>query len=134
MGFAAAAEETSSIEFSITDPKGHTIFEKADEPEGLFHFVAKHSGLYTFILSNHKWMQERMVTFSLGKGNETHLQAEHLETVEDHVKAIDKTLVDIQTESTYLWIDSRARHVGFHLWHSMTHAYAHMRMGTDADR
>jgi len=106
--FAAAAEETSSVEFSITDPKGNTIFEKEDEPEGLFHFVAKDPGLYTFILSNHKWMQEKMVTFSLGKGNETHLQAEHLETVEDHVKAIDKTLVDIQTESTYLWIRQKS--------------------------
>eukprot|EP00415_Alexandrium_ostenfeldii_P000197 UN0197 len=49
-------------------------------------------------------MQEKMVTFAVGKGNETHLQAEHLDTLEDHVKSIDKTLVDVQTESTYLWI------------------------------
>lgn len=106
--FAAAAEETSSVEFSITDPKGNTIFEKRDAAEGLFHFIASNAGTYTFIVSNHKWMQEKMVTFALGKGNETHLQPSHLVTMEDHVKAIDKTLVDIQTESTYLWIRQKS--------------------------
>lgn len=106
--FASASDETSEVAFSIMDPKGNTIFEKASEPEGLFHFVAKLSGTYTFIVSNHKWMQEKMVTFTVGKGNETHLQAGHLTTVEDTVKAIDKTLVDIQTESTYLWIRQNA--------------------------
>mmetsp|Transcript_170 Transcript_170/g.440 ORF Transcript_170/g.440 Transcript_170/m.440 type:complete len:268 (+) Transcript_170:90-893(+) len=106
--FASASEETSSVEFSITDPKGNVIFEKEDEAEGLFHFVASDPGTYTFIVSNHKWLQEKMVTFAVGKGNETHLQAEHLETMEDHVKAIDRTLVDIQTESTYLWIRQKS--------------------------
>jgi len=106
--FAAASEETSSVDFSITDPKGNVIFEKHDEAEGLFHFVANKPGTYTFILSNHKWMQEKMVTFAVGKGNETHLQSQHLETIEDHVKSIDKTLVDIQTESTYLWIRQKS--------------------------
>merc|ERR1712113_1240542 len=80
--FAAAAEETSSVEFSITDPKGNTIFEKEDEAEGLFHFIAKKSGTYTFIVSNHKWMQEKMVTFAIGKGNITHLRPEHLASID----------------------------------------------------
>lgn len=106
--FASASDETSEVAFSITDPKGNTIFNKASEAEGLFHFVAKLTGTYTFIVSNHKWMQEKMVTFTVGKGNQTHLQAGHLTTVEDTVKAIDKTLVDIQTESTYLWIRQNA--------------------------
>lgn len=106
--FASASEETSSVEFTITDPVGAVIFEKKDEPEGLFHFIADKTGTYTFTVSNHKWMEEKMVTFAVGKGNETHLQPEHLETVEDHVKAIDKTLVDIQTESTYLWIRQKS--------------------------
>lgn len=106
--FASAAEETSSVEFSITDPKGNVVYKKEDEAEGLFHFVASKAGTYTFILSNHKWMQEKMVTFAVGKGNETHLQAEHLETLEDHIKVIDKTLVDVQTESTYLWIRQKS--------------------------
>merc|ERR1711974_495188 len=100
--------ETSSVEFSITDPGGNVVFEKQGEAEGLFHSVASKPGTYTFIVSNHKWMQEKMVTFAVGKGNETHLNAEHLETVEDHVKAIDKTLVDIQSESTYLWIRQKS--------------------------
>merc|ERR1712194_65913 len=90
--FAAASEETSSVEFSITDPTGNVIFEKEYDAEGLFHFVASKKGTYTFIISNHKWMQEKMVTFAIGKGNETHLQAEHIDSMEDQVKAIDKTL------------------------------------------
>jgi len=106
--FAAASEVSSSVEMSIQDPKGNVIFEKNDEPEGLFHFIAHEPGTYTFIVSNHKWMEEKMVTFAVGKGNETHLQTEHLETMEDHVKSIDKTLQDIQTESTYLWIRQKS--------------------------
>merc|ERR1711920_1127093 len=100
--FAAASEETSSVEFSITDPKGNVIFEKEDDAEGLFHFVANKKGTYTFIISNHKWMQEKMVTFAIGKGNETHLRPEHLATIDDQVRAVEKALVDIQSESTYL--------------------------------
>ncbi|CAE7221978.1 unnamed protein product, partial [Symbiodinium microadriaticum] len=122
-------------QFSITDPKGNVIFEpwqavtyksvhgevllprcvfpkspeeKKDQAEGLFHFMAKKSGTYTFIVSNHRWMEEKMVTFAVGKGNETHLQPQHLTTMEDHVKSIEKTLVDIQTESTYLWIRQKS--------------------------
>merc|ERR1711920_296924 len=106
--FAAASEETSSVEFSITDPKGNVIFEKEDDAEGLFHFVAKKTGTYTFIVSNHKWMQEKTVTFAIGKGNETHLQTDHIDSMEEQVKAIDKSLVDIQTESTYLWIRQKS--------------------------
>lgn len=106
--FASASDETSEVAFTITDPKGNTIFDKESEAEGLFHFVASLPGTYTFIVSNHKWMQEKMVTFTVGKGNQTHLQAGHLTTIEDTVKAIDKTLVDIQTESTYLWIRQNA--------------------------
>eukprot|EP00933_Yihiella_yeosuensis_P040531 TRINITY_DN3485_c1_g1_i1.p1 TRINITY_DN3485_c1_g1~~TRINITY_DN3485_c1_g1_i1.p1 ORF type:complete len:257 (+),score=64.86 TRINITY_DN3485_c1_g1_i1:116-886(+) len=106
--FASASEETSSVEFSITDPKGNIIFTKEDKAEGLFHFIAKKAGTYTFIVSNHKWMQEKTVTFAVGKGNQTHLQPEHLTTMEGQVKAIDKMLVDIQTESTYLWIRQKS--------------------------
>mmetsp|Transcript_90165 Transcript_90165/g.254299 ORF Transcript_90165/g.254299 Transcript_90165/m.254299 type:complete len:281 (+) Transcript_90165:97-939(+) len=106
--FASASEETSTVECSITDPKGNVIFEKKDAAEGLFHFLTTSPGTYTFIISNHMWMQEKSVTFALGQGNETHLQPEHLVTMEDHVKAIDRTLVDIQTESTYLWIRQKS--------------------------
>lgn len=106
--FASASEEESSVEFSITDPTGSVVFEKNGEAEGLFHFIASTKGTYTFIVSNHKWMQEKVVTFVVGKGNQTHLQPEHLNTIEGHVKAIDRTLVDIQTESTYLWIRQKS--------------------------
>lgn len=106
--FASASDATSEVAFSITDPGGNTIFDKPSEAEGLFHFVAKQPGIYTFIVSNHRWMEEKMVTFTVGKGNQTHLQEGHMRTVEDTAKAIDKSLVDIQTESTYLWIRQSA--------------------------
>lgn len=106
--FASSSEETSSVEFSIQDPKGNVIYEREDDAEGLFHFVAKQKGTYTFIVSNHKWLQEKTVTFAVGKGNETHLQAEHLDSMEDEIKSVDKKLVDIQTESTYLWIRQKS--------------------------
>jgi len=106
--FAAASEETSSVEFSITDPKGKVVYKKEDAAEGLFQLLAETPGTYTFCVSNHKWMQEKMVTFAVGKGKEPHLQSEHLTTMEDHVKSIERTLMDIQTESTYLWIRQKS--------------------------
>jgi hypothetical protein len=106
--FASASEEDSSVDFLVTDPKGNVAYEKNSAAEGLFHFIAAEKGTYTFVLSNHKWMQEKTITFVVGKGNQTHLQPEHLNTIEEQVKAIDKTLVDIQTESTYLWIRQKS--------------------------
>jgi len=103
--FASAGDgEESTVEFSVTNPKGAVIFEKHGEAESLFHFYTDQAGTYTFIVSNHKWMQEKRVTLAVGKGNESSLKPEHLVTVQDHAKSIDKTLLDIQTESTYLWI------------------------------
>jgi len=106
--FASSKEETSSVDFQVTNPHGDIIFERYGEAEGLFHFLAIKKGTYTFIVSNHKWMQHKMVTFAVGKGNETTLQAEHLDTVESHVQVIEKNLQDIQTESTYLWIRQKS--------------------------
>jgi len=106
--FASSKEETSSVDFQITDPAGDVVFEKSDQPEGLFHFVAKKKGTYTFIISNHKWMQQKMVTFAVGAGNETTLQPEHLDTIEAHMQVVERTLKDIQTESTYLWIRQKS--------------------------
>jgi len=106
--FASSKEETSSVDFQITNPAGDIIFEKNEEAEGLFHFVAKRKGTYTFIVSNHKWMQQKMVTFAIGKGNETTLQAEHLDDIGTNMQVIERTLKDIQTESTYLWIRQKS--------------------------
>eukprot|EP00927_Polykrikos_kofoidii_P024145 TRINITY_DN2201_c0_g1_i1.p1 TRINITY_DN2201_c0_g1~~TRINITY_DN2201_c0_g1_i1.p1 ORF type:complete len:295 (-),score=70.74 TRINITY_DN2201_c0_g1_i1:63-887(-) len=122
--FAAAAEATSTVEFSVTDPKGNIIVEKKDEEEGLFHFLAETPGTYTFIVSNHRWMEEKMVTFALGKGNETHLQPEHLTSLEDYLKTIDRTLVDIQTESTYLWIRQKSHMKTIESIHSRVLAFS----------
>lgn len=106
--FASSKEETSSVDFQITDPSGDVVFEKFDEAEGLFHFMARKKGTYAFIISNHKWMQQKMVTFAVGKGNETTLQTEHLDTIDSHMQVIERTLKDIQTESTYLWIRQKS--------------------------
>lgn len=106
--FASSREETSSVDFEIIDPHGDRIYEKSDQAEGLFHFIAKKQGMYSFVVSNHKWMQEKMVTFAIGKGNETALQTEHLDTMDGSLKAVERTLQDIQTESTYLWIRQKS--------------------------
>jgi len=106
--FASSKEETSSVDFQITNPHGDVVFEKTDEAEGLFHFTAKKKGTYTFIISNHKWMASKSVTFAVGTGNATVLQAEHLTGIDAHMKVIERTLKDIQTESTYLWIRQKS--------------------------
>lgn len=106
--FASSKEETSSVDFQVTNPAGDVIFEKTDEAEGLFHFVAKKKGTYTFIVGNHKWLQQKMVTFAIGKGNETTLQGEHLDDIGSQMQVIERTLKDIQTESTYLWIRQKS--------------------------
>jgi len=106
--FASAGDETSSVDFKITNPAGDVVFDKADEADGLFHFMARKKGTYTFIVSNHKWMEQKMVTFALGKGNETTMQAGHVDAVDSQVQALSKTLRDIQTESTYLWIRQKS--------------------------
>merc|ERR1711979_36348 len=38
--FASSKEETSSVDFQITDPGGDVVFERTDAAEGLFHFMA----------------------------------------------------------------------------------------------
>merc|ERR1711862_172410 len=60
------------------------------------------------IASLRRRMQQKMVTFAIGKGNETTLQTEHLDTIDSHMQVIDRTLKDIQTESTYLWIRQKS--------------------------
>jgi len=106
--FASSEDETSSVDFQILDPSGDVVFEKNAEAEGLFHFITKKNGTYTFVVSNNKWMEQKVITFTMGKGNETHLQTEHLDGIDAHVKSIDRTLKDIQTESTYLWIRQKS--------------------------
>merc|ERR1719446_730584 len=106
--FAASSEETSSVDFKITNPAGDVVFDKTDEAEGLFHFVAKKKGTYTFTVSNNRWMEEKMVTFALGRGNETNIKGEHVDAVDQQIEAISRELRDIQTESTYLWIRQKS--------------------------
>jgi len=106
--FASSSEETSTVDFQITNPAGAVVFNKVDEAEGLFHFVAQKKGTYTFTVSNHRWMQEKTVTFALGRGNETHMKGEHVSVVDQQIEAISKELKDIQTESTYLWIRQKS--------------------------
>lgn len=112
--FASADSETSDVDFQVTDPDGEVVFEQNGKPESLFSVTAKKKGLYTFIVSNHKWMEQKTVTFAVGKGTESDgaMQAEHLSDVDSQAKALEKKLRDIQTESTYLWIRQQAGQKG----------------------
>lgn len=105
--FATAGDEESSVDVSVLDPKGKKIYE-ASQAEGIFHFVASVPGIYVFNIGNRQQLTSQTVTFTVGKGNSTHLQKHHINTVEERVKAIDKRLLDIQTEATYLWIRQKS--------------------------
>jgi len=106
--FATAQEEESQVEVLILDPKGNKIYERNSAAEGLFHFLATEPGTYTFSISNANWMTEKSVMFTMGKGNSTHLQPHHVSSLEDRVKSIDKALMDVQAESTYLWMRAKS--------------------------
>merc|ERR1712196_532552 len=43
-----------------------------------------------------------------GKGNETTMQGGHVDAVDSQIQGLSKTLRDIQTESTYLWIRQKS--------------------------
>jgi len=105
--FVSADEDQSDVDFQITDPSGDIIMKKT-QSEGLFHFTTKMAGSYSFIISNHRWLQTKIITFAVGKGNATTLHPEHLTTLEQHLQSIDRSLRDIQSESTYLWIRQRS--------------------------
>uniref|UniRef100_A0A0G4FSA1 GOLD domain-containing protein n=1 Tax=Chromera velia CCMP2878 TaxID=1169474 RepID=A0A0G4FSA1_9ALVE len=105
--FVSTDEDESDVDFQITDPAGDVIFKKTNA-EGLFHFETKMSGSYSFIVSNHKWMQTKMVTFAVGRGNDTALAPAHLSTMDEHMSKIEMSLKDIQSESTYMWIRQRS--------------------------
>merc|ERR1712118_26624 len=95
--FASSQSEESTVDFQITDPTGDVISEKSDQAEGLFEFMAKKKGLYTFVLSNHKWMQQKTVTFTIGRAAET-LHGGHLDDISSKTQEIELQLRDIQTE------------------------------------
>lgn len=107
-GFFVGGEEgDSAVDFSITDPDGELIYKKS-RSEGLFYFTAKKKGTYSFILSNHRWMESKTVTFAIGRGAETALLPKHLNSAEDMVAQVERQLKDIQAESSYLWIRQRS--------------------------
>lgn len=107
-GFFVGGEEgDSAVDFSITDPDGNLIYKKS-RSEGLFYFTAKKKGTYSFILSNHRWMESKTVTFAIGRGVETALLPKHLNSAEDMVAQLERQLKDIQAESSYLWIRQRS--------------------------
>lgn len=106
--FASATEGESSVDFQITDPSGDIIHEKSGAADGLFHFNARKTGTYTFMVSNHKWMEGKTVTLTIGRGTEETLHSGHLDDVESIMGGIERKLRDIQTESTYLWIRQQA--------------------------
>jgi len=105
--FASDGTETSSVDFKVLSPAGDVVYEKSGE-DGLFHLLALKKGPYTFMVSNHRWMEQKMVTFALGAGNQTNIKKEHVHEVDSQIQSISKELKDIQSESTFLWIRQKA--------------------------
>lgn len=104
--FVGASDESSDLDFTITDPGGEVIMKKA-KAESLFYFYTQMAGTYTFIISNHRWIYTKMVTFAMGAGNETTLSTDNLNDIGVHVNHISRMVQDIQSESQILWARSR---------------------------
>eukprot|EP01068_Selenidium_serpulae_P004970 Selendium_serpulae@DN3817_c0_g1_i1.p1 len=117
--FVSGAAESSDLDFTIMDPESKIIMKRKDA-EGLFHFTSKSVGTYTFVLSNRKWMESKMVTFAIGSGNETALTAQEVNSATANARQINRMLQDIQAESQVLWNRQRS--------HMKTVSSTHKRM------
>eukprot|EP00923_Selenidium_pygospionis_P028858 GHVN01051601.1.p1 GENE.GHVN01051601.1~~GHVN01051601.1.p1 ORF type:complete len:391 (-),score=64.15 GHVN01051601.1:2545-3717(-) len=105
--FVTATDEASELDFTIMDPESRIIMKKKDH-EALFHFDCEMMGTYTFILSNRKWLESKLVTFAIGAGNETALTGEEVSSATVNARHINRMLQDIQSESQVLWSRTRS--------------------------
>ena len=82
------------------NPKGEKVYQQANKGEAIFAHKTEMTGTYSFVISNNKWVSSRQVTFIVGSGARSTLKQEHLQTMEDRVKAVDSSLRETQTEAS----------------------------------
>ena len=96
-------KEQTGIDFAILDPNHQPIFSREGKGESIFVINATLPGTWTFSISNTKWLKGKQVTFIVGAGNRQTLKKEHIDNIEDRVKAVDVALREIQQEGAFLW-------------------------------
>jgi hypothetical protein len=101
-------ESSSGVDFLVTDPHGAVIYQKHNQVEGVFSHVANLTGTYTVMIGNHKWMSPKQVTLLLGVGENKTLKPGDLTSLTDGVSAIESSMREIQSESSYLWIKQKS--------------------------
>ena len=109
--FVIGAEDDemhTGVDFVVTDPNGSIVYERRDKVEGVFSYNANVTGSYSFMIGNHKWLKSKQVTFLVGVGEHRALKSHDLNPLTDGMSAIDSTLKEIQSESSYLWIKQKS--------------------------
>lgn len=101
-------EAHTGIDFVLTDPNGGIIYERRDHVEGVFSHHANVTGTYSLMIGNHKWMSSKQVTFLVGIGEHRALKSNDLNPLTEGMGAIEATLKEIQSESSYLWIKQKS--------------------------
>jgi len=92
------------VRCDIHDPNGKIIFDKTQE-QGIFYFKGTVKGTYVISFSSASSVQgTARVSVTLGKGLRNWLSSDHIASLDTRMQQIEKALVDIQSESTYLWV------------------------------
>eukprot|EP01067_Filipodium_phascolosomae_P002353 Filipodium_phascolosomae@DN2375_c0_g1_i1.p1 len=105
--FVSGDDDSADVDFQVLSPTGVSVW-KQSKSEGIFYFHTTMKGSYSFVVSNHRWLTPKTVTFAVGIGNDTTLHGSHLVTVDDGVHLLERQLKDIQSESGYLWIRQKS--------------------------
>jgi len=91
------------VKCDIHAPDGTVILDKTDE-QGIFYFKGDQKGLYVIALSTSSWKGASRVSLTMGRGAHQWLTPNNVASLETILQKVEKGLVDIQSESTYLWV------------------------------
>lgn len=91
------------VDCDIHAPDGSMVFEKTDE-QGIFYFKGDQKGIYVIALHTSTWKGAARVSLTMGRGAFKWLTPDNVASLETILQKVEKGLVDIQSESTYLWV------------------------------
>lgn len=100
--FASSGEEAVPIDFKIYSPSGNLLLQH-NGPETVFHFLAKESGPFKFVMENDVYFQSKQCTFTVGVSETEKVATNKLGSAETKISKILHLANDAQAESKYLW-------------------------------
>merc|ERR1719482_2522831 len=100
--FASAGEEAVPIDFKIYSPSGSELVQNSG-PEMVFHFLAKETGAFKFVMENDVYFQSKQCTFTVGVSKTEKAATNKLGSAETKISKILHLANDAQAESKYLW-------------------------------